>query len=62
MYVDSIKEMFPTYLIPKVMNSDKYAEKLSEEQRLQAKKYLEDVYKRQKYIRPINYNRADFLR
>lgn len=43
MYVDSIKEMFPTYLIPKVMNSDKYAEKLSEEQRLQAKKYLDSI-------------------
>lgn len=43
MYVDSIKEMFPIYLIPKVMNSDKYAEKLSEEQRLQAKKYLDSI-------------------
>lgn len=43
MYVDSIKEMFPVYLIPKVMNSDKYAEKLSEEQRLQAKKYLDSI-------------------
>ena len=43
MYVDSIKEMFPIYLIPKVMNSDKYAEKLSKEQRLQAKKYLDSI-------------------
>lgn len=43
MYVDSIKEMFPIYLIPKVINSDKYAEKLSKEQRLQAKKYLDSI-------------------
>lgn len=43
MYINSIKEMFPIYLIPKVMNSDKYGEKLSEEQKLQAKKYLDSI-------------------